>query len=86
MEKIKLDGRLGFSLEVSPEELAILTGNDRAAAKALLVKLVQSEQCQIVGDTYFPVDWNEEILEGIDEDKLSFDLPVISGGFRNREC
>lgn len=78
MEKIKLDGRLGFSLEVSPEELAILTGNDRAAAQALLVKLVQSKQCQIVGDTYFPVEWNEDILTYEMEDNLSFDLPVIS--------
>lgn len=78
MEKIKLDGRLGFSLDISQEEFAILTGEDRAAAKELLVKLVQSEQCHIVGDTYFPVEWNEDVLNYEMENNLSFNLPVIS--------
>lgn len=78
MEKIKLDGRLGFSLEVTPEEFKVLTGDDRAAAKELLVNLVQSENCRIVGDTYFPVEWNEDVLNYDMEDNLSFDLPVIS--------
>lgn len=78
MERIKLDGRLGFSLDLSPEEFSVLTGADRAAAKELLIKLVQSEQCHIVGDTYFPVEWNEDVLNYEMEDNLSFDLPVIS--------
>ncbi len=78
MGKIKLDGRLGISLDITREELNVLAGPDRAAAKELLIKLVQSEQCHIVGDTYFPVEWNEDVLEGIDEDNLEFDLPVIS--------
>lgn len=83
MDKIKLDGRLGFSLEIFPEQLEILTGNDRLAAKKLLVELVQSEQCHIVGDTYFPVDWNEEVLDGVDENNLEFDLPEITVGKEN---
>ncbi len=88
MERITLDGRLGFSVDVTPEELKVLAGEDREAAKELLVKLVQSEHCEIVGDTYFPVDWNEEVSRdlvkeiGLDnfeiEERLAFDLPEIS--------
>ena len=77
MEKIKLDGRLGCSLEVSLEEARILSGDDRAVAQELLKKLVQSERCKIVGDTYFPPEWNEEVPKEIDLDKLEFDLPEI---------
>lgn len=80
MEKIKLDGRLGFSLEVTPQEFAVLTGEDRVAAKEMLAELVQSEQCTIVGDTYFPVEWNEDVLSYDMENDLSFDLPPISFG------
>lgn len=78
MDKIKLDGRLGFSLDVSQEEFNVLTGKDRAAARELLVNLVQSEQCHFVGDTYFPVEWNEDVLTYEMEDELSFDLPEVS--------
>lgn len=78
MERIKLDGRLGFSLEVTPEELDVLTGSDRAAAQELLVQLVQSEHCRIVGDTYFPPEWNEEVFADKNIESMEFDLPVVS--------
>lgn len=77
-ERIKLDGRLGCSLDISQEEFDVLTGKDRAAARELLVNLVQSEQCHIVGDTYFPVEWNEDVLDYDMEDELSFDMPEVS--------
>lgn len=77
MEKIKLDGRLGCSLEVSIEEARILSGDDRDAARELLKGLVQSNRCKIVGDTYFPPEWNEEVPKEIDLDKLEFDLPEL---------
>lgn len=84
MDRVKLDGRLGFSLDISREQFDILVGNDRAAARELLVKLVRSDQCHIVGDTYFPVEWNEDVLNYNIEDKLSFDLPEIAVGNPNK--
>lgn len=87
MDRISMSGRLGFSLDVSRDEFETLVGVDRTAARELLVKLVQSEQCTFAGDTYFPVDWNEEALApvmeeegltGLDmEENLEFDLPII---------
>lgn len=87
MDRVSMNGRLGFSLDVSRDEFQVLTGADRVAARELLVKLVQSEQCTFVGDTYFPVEWNEEALAPIMEPNdlrdvdmepyLEFDLPVI---------
>lgn len=87
MDRIRLDGRLGFSLDLSRDEFQVLTGSDRVAARELLAKLVQSKQCTIVGDTYFPVEWNEDVLNpvmdekgltGLDmEENLEFDLSPI---------
>lgn len=68
---IQLDARLGISLQVTPEELAVLKqeGND---AQDLLVRLVQSDRCVMCGDTYFPDPWNDGVLPG----ELNFDMPI----------
>ena len=87
MDRVNMSGRLGFSLDLSQEEFQVLTGEDRGAAQELLVRLVQSEQCTIVGDTYFPAEWNEEALAPVMEPNdlrdidmepyLEFDLPAV---------
>lgn len=68
---IQLDGRLGISLQVSPDEFEILKKEDEEA-QTLLIHLIQSGRCEMCGDTYFPDCWNEEHLT----DELNFDLPV----------
>ena len=70
-EMIKLDARLGISLNVLPEELEILKKEDKTAQN-LLIRLIQSDRCVMCGDTYFPDCWNEEYLT----DELNFDLPI----------
>lgn len=67
---IHMEARLGISLEVSPEEFMKLHGYN-SDARHLLVKLIQSDRCVMGGNTYFPQDWNEEILH----EDLEFDLP-----------
>lgn len=71
---ITLSGRLGITLDVTPQELDILSSHDRKEAQTLLAQLILTDRCRMSGDTYFPYDWNEEIYEGY-EDELSFDLP-----------
>lgn len=70
---MKIYGRLGFSLDLSKDELQTLTGKDREAATDLLVSLIRSNQFDVVGDTYFPVEWNENTIV----DELCFDLSLI---------
>lgn len=53
-EFIELWGRLGISLDVTPQEFAVLNGEDERVAQDLLVTLIQSERCQMNGNTYFP--------------------------------
>lgn len=68
---IKLDARLGISLQVTPEELEILKG-DPKKAQDLLMDLLRPDRCAVGGDTYFPQSWNEEYLD----DELNFDAPI----------
>lgn len=74
----RINGRLGFSLEVTPEELEVLKGSDRAAAQELLVNLVKSERFEIGGDTYFPPEWNEEVFAKENIDSLELVVPTTS--------
>ena len=59
--KVRVEGQLGFSLDLSEEQFKVLYGDDIAAAKALLVDLIQLEQCNVcalnhvVGDSRFSV-------------------------------
>lgn len=68
---IQLWARLGISLEVNYEELQQLKQGGLDAQK-LLVSLIQSDRCQMNGDTYFPDCANEGYLD----EELNFDLPV----------
>lgn len=70
---IGLWARLGVSLNVTPDELAVLKGGDAQKAEDLLVGLVRSDRCAMDGDTYFPVEANEEHLGDMREE-LAFDL------------
>lgn len=74
---IALCGRLGITLDVTPQELDVLCGDNSKASQDLLVSLILSDRCRMSGDTYFPYDWNDEILQSY-EDELSFDLPDCS--------
>ena len=71
-ERINIWGRLGISLNITPEQLKVLKGGDREAAHNLFVDLVLSEHCSMHGDTYFPEDGNEHYIT---EGELEFDLP-----------
>ncbi len=71
-ETINLWGRLGISLEVTPEEMTVLGGEDMRAAQDLLVKLIQSDRCQIDGNTYFPYKMSGR--EDNPEEDLDFEL------------
>ena len=77
VRSVTLCGRLGITLDVTPEELDVLNSKDLKAAQQQLVKLVLSDRCRMSGDTYFPYDWNEEIYDSY-EDELCFDLPDCS--------
>lgn len=70
---ISLWGRLGISLDVTPGELDILKSRNFREAEDLFVDLVLSNRCSMSGDTYFPVEANEEYLTDM-EDELAFDL------------
>lgn len=70
---ISLWARLGILVNVTPEELALLKDGDRTVAEDLFVGLVRSDRCSMSGDTYFPLDCNEEFI-GDMEDDLAFDL------------
>lgn len=70
---IGLWARLGVSLNVTPGELAVLKGGDAQKAEDLLVGLVRSDRCAMDGDTYFPIEANEEHLGDMREE-LAFDL------------
>ena len=72
-EMLHLWGRLGISLDVTPSEMDILGGNDAHAARELLVKLIQSDRCQMDGNTYFPYK-DELVRPDNPEDDLEFDL------------
>lgn len=66
--KVKVEGQLGFSLDLSEEQFKVLHGDDTAAAKALLVELIQVDECKvcelnhIVGDTRYYI--NPYLREG----------------------
>lgn len=69
---IHLWARLGISLEVNYDELQQLKEGGLDAQK-LLVSLIQSDRCQMNGDTYFPDCSNESYIE----EELNFDLPYV---------
>ncbi len=58
---ISLWARVGVSLEVTPEQLEILKGDD-TKARTLLVDLIRSDKAIICGETYFPEPANEGYL------------------------
>ena len=66
--KLRVEGQLGFSLNLSEEQFKVLHGDDTAAAKALLVDLIQIEQCKVcelshvVGETRYAI--NPYVQEG----------------------
>lgn len=71
MAGIKIDGRLSFSFDVSPEQFMVLTGPDQEAAKKLLAELIQAEPCRV-----------SEICQVVGESRYSLpgllDVPVYS--------
>ena len=82
---ISLWGRLGISLNVTPEELAVLKSNDYRKAEDLLVNLIHSDRCSMSGDTYFPEEANEKYIKDMEEE-LSFDLSErpLHDGYRHQ--
>jgi len=62
-DQIKLWARLGVTLSLTPEELALLTGPDTSKAKNTLLGIIRSYNCQLEGETYIPItDQNEKVI------------------------
>lgn len=72
-ETLHLWGRLGISLDVTPQEFAILNSDDERSAQELLVTLIQSNRCQMDGNTYFPYK-DEALRPDNPEEDLEFEL------------
>jgi len=70
---ITLWARLGVSFEVTPAELAALKQEDEATALQTLLTLIRSNRCRLNGETYFPLEADENRYISADEE-LKFQI------------
>ncbi len=76
MERIRLFGRLGFSVDSTAEEWAVLVGEDRKAANVMLLQLVANGDFRIGGNAELPSKLNGEIV-GAAAKKMGLGLEMM---------
>ena len=73
-EMLKLWARVGVSLNMTPDEVSILCGDDYRKATEMLVSVLHSDRCMLDGETYFPEIVNIEEESKVPDVPWEFDL------------